>query len=298
MAMDGIKKIGAQAKLRVETTRSRVGLIDVLLTTFKRFSLDDGGSYAAALTYYIFFSIFPLLLFAIALLGFLTFGDADLRQDVLSAGLSSVPLLNEVLTAENLQTVESRRQELAVTGALMALYTGSGAVVALSHALNKINGVTEERNFLGKRLRSFLWLAILGVSVVLSLALGAVAGFGAKLLGGEAAGPVGFVLGHVAGFGVGLLIFGSAFRFLPNKDLSWRDVLPGAAVAAFAFEVLKEVGNWYLQRGAETRAATFGAFASAAGLLVASYLISQITLLSAELNDVLAERRMTRQSSS
>lgn len=293
-----IEKIGAQAKLRVETARSKSSVVDITLTTFKRFSLDDGGSYAAALTYYIFFSIFPLLLFGISLLGFLTDGNPDLRERILTAGLSSVPLLDQVLTPENLATIEERRQEIALTGALMALYTGSGAVVALSHALNKINGVTEERNFIGKRVRSLMWLAILGVSAVLSLTLGALAGYGAQVFGGDWAGVIGFLLGHIGGFAVGIVIFGSAFKFLPNKERSWGDVLPGAAVAAFAFEVLKEVGNWYLQRGAEGREATFGAFASAAGLLVASYLISQITLLSAELNDVLAERRATRQSSS
>lgn len=293
-----IKRLGAQAKLRVETARSKFAVVDIALATFKRFSLVDGGSYAAALTYYLFFSIFPLLLFAISLLGFLTDGNPELREDILSAGLSSVPLLDQVLTPENLATIEARRQEIALTGALMALYTGSGAVVALGHALNKINAVTEERNFVGKRVRSLMWLGILGGSAVVSLGLGAVAGYGAEFFGEGWAGPVGFILGHLAGFGVGLMIFGSAFKFLPNRELTWGDVLPGAAVAAFAFEVLKELGNWYLQRGAESREATFGAFASAAGLLVASYLISQITLLSAQLNDVLAERRATRQSSS
>lgn len=295
--MASVGTLAARAKARLEVARARFGVLDLAMSTFKRFSQDDGGSYAAALTFYIFFSLFPLLLFAVALLGFLTFGNEDLREDVLSAGLSAVPLLGQVLSPENLETIETRRREIALTGTAMALYSGTGAVVALSHALNRINGVEEERNFIGKRLRSLLWLGILGVAALVSLGLGALAGYAAKFFGPGWATAAGFVLGHVAGFGVGLLIFGSAFRFLPNKDLSWRDVLPGAAVAALLFEVLKEVGTWYLERGAATREATFGALAAAAGLLVASYLISQITLLSAELNDVLAERRLTRQAS-
>jgi uncharacterized BrkB/YihY/UPF0761 family membrane protein len=71
----------------------------------------------------------------------------------------------------------------------------------------------------------------------------------------------------------------------------------GAVVAALLFELLKEFGTWYLSRGAEGREAAFGVFASAAGLLVASYLLAQVILLAAELNDVLAQRRVTRQSS-
>lgn len=295
--MASVGTLAARAKARLEIARARFGVLDVAMSTFKRFSQDDGGSYAAALTYYIFFSLFPLLLFAVALLGFLTFGNEDLREDVLSAGLSAVPLLGQVLSPENLETIEARRQEIALTGTAMALYAGTGAIVALGHALNRINGVEEERNFIGKRVRSLLWLGILGVAALASLGLGALARYAAEFFDPGWATVAGFVLGHAAGFGVGLLIFGSAFRFLPNKDLSWRDVLPGAVVAALLFEVLKEVGTWYLERGAATREATFGALAAAAGLLVASYLISQVTLLSAELNDVLAERRLTRQAS-
>jgi uncharacterized BrkB/YihY/UPF0761 family membrane protein len=74
-------------------------------------------------------------------------------------------------------------------------------------------------------------------------------------------------------------------------------VLPGALLAAILFEVLKEFGGWYLSRGAEGREAAFGVFASAAGLLVASFLLAQVILLAAELNDVLVRRRLTRQSS-
>ena len=66
--------------------------------------------------------------------------------------------------------------------------------------------------------------------------------------------------------------------------------------AAIAFEVLKVVGAVYLRAGSQANNATFGAFATAAGLLVVSYLLCQITLLAAELDAVLVERRITRQS--
>jgi uncharacterized BrkB/YihY/UPF0761 family membrane protein len=91
-------------------------------------------------------------------------------------------------------------------------------------------------------------------------------------------------------------IFATAFRFLSNKGRSWREVFPGALVAAIAFEVLKLVGGVYLSAGSQGRSRTFGAFSAAAGLLVASYLLAQVTLLAAELNAVLAERSERRTS--
>jgi len=289
-----LRRLPARAKLKVETARSRWGPVDVTLRTFKQFSLDDGGSYAAALTYYFFFSIFPMLLFAAAALGFLTSGNDELRSDILTTGRESVPLIGQVLSEEALETIESNSARLGLLGAVLALYSGSGAVVALSHALNKINNVSEERNFIGKRIRSLMWLAIFGAAVMLSVALGALAGYAGRLFDSTPAQVISFVLGLAIGFGVGVLLFGSAYRFLPNKELSWGDVLPGALVAALLFEILKLVGTWFLARGAESRQETFGTLAAAAGLLVASYLVSQVTLLAAELNDVLRERRRTR----
>jgi membrane protein len=293
-----VRKLATQAKLLIERARARWAVVDVAVGTLRRFSSDDGSSYAAALTYYTFFSIFPLLVFGITALGYLTFGNAGLQDDILNAGLETVPMLRDALSPNGLETIKERRQELALTGVVLALYSGSGAVVALEHALNKLWRVSEEPKFVKKRLRSLVWLAILGGAAVTSLALSAVARTLGSLVGGlpglgEA---LGIVLLHAVGIAVGTLVFGAAFRVLPAMDLAWSAVLPGAIVAASAFEVLKSLGATYLQAGAASRNATFGSFATAAGLLVASYLISQITLLSAEVNVVLAERRATRQS--
>lgn len=294
--MSARARIPARIKLRLQVARSRSGFADVAWRTYKSFSGHDGGFYSAALTYYLFLSIFPLLLFAASIVGYLTFGNESLREDILTAELAAIPLLDQILTPENLNSIETRRQAIALFGSLLALYSGTGAVVALSHALNRINGVTDERGFLARRSYSILWLVILGATSTISLGLGTLSGYAVELFDTGTAQVLGIALGHVVGFAVGLVIFATAFRFLTTKDTSWRGVLPGAIMASAGFEILKELGAWYLERGAGGREATFGAFATAAGLLVASYLIAQVTLLSAELNAVLAERRATRHS--
>jgi membrane protein len=295
-----VRGVVARAKLRLERARARYGFVDIAFTTLKRYSEDDGGSYAAALTYYTFFSIFPLAVFGLAVLGYVTFGNVELRRDIIDAGLEAAPLLGSILEEEALSTLEARRNQLALTGFVLALYSGSGAVVALEHALNKLNHVAQEPNFVAKRLRSLAWLGVLGLAVVGSVALSALARFTGRIF--DALGPAGTLLTSLlftlAGMGVSTTIFATAYKFLPRRPLSWRDVLPGAVLAALAFEVLKLAGGTYLGAGAQNRAATFGAFATAAGLLVASYLISQVTLLAAEVNVVLAERRITRQAQS
>lgn len=163
--------------------------------------------------------------------------------------------------------------------------------------MNRINCARDEETFFGKRIKSLKWLGFLGVGALASFGTTALVQIAASKIGSGAG--VEFLLGvvlSVLSIGVNTGIFATAFKLLPNKERSWRDVLPGAVIAATAFEILKLLGARYLGAGAEGRSQTFGAFSAAAGLLVASYLLSQIILLAAEVNAVLAERRETRSS--
>lgn len=295
--MQRIKQVPAQAKLRLERARADYSGVDVTVSTFKRYSEDDGGFYAASLTYYTFFSIFPILVFAASAIGYITFISERIRDRLLEEGINAIPLISDILDPDAIDDLQRQRGSLALVGLLMALYAGSGGVVALEHALNKVNRVTNEPPFIPKRIRSLKWLGALALGGIASVATSVVAAFVGELLPSNLLGSAAaWLFLHALGAALGVAIFMTAFKLLPVTDSSWRDVLPGAVVAGVAFEVLKTVGTLYLARGQEGRAATFGAFATAATLLVASYLLSQVTLLAAELNAVLAERRQTRQS--
>ncbi|MGH2699293.1 MAG: YihY/virulence factor BrkB family protein [Actinomycetota bacterium] len=287
--MSAVRNLNAQAKLRLERARARHGWLDVLLTTFKRFSDEDGGFYAAGLTYYIFFSVFPLVLFAVSALGFAVFLSDSFRQDFIEAGREAFPLMTQVLQRDTLQRVENARFSLAAIGLLLGLYSGTGGIVALEHALNRIRGLEEGGTFVQRRLRALRFLATMGLIPLLSVTLGAVG----QLVDSA---PVG-VVAYAGGAIMSVLLFACAFRFLPALKPPWREVLPGAIVAGAIFEALKLVGPLYLAAGRSNRDATFGTFATAAGLLVSAYLLSQVTLLAAELNAVLAERRRSREFS-
>lgn len=280
----------ARAKAEVEKARARYGLLDVVVRVFKRYGEDDGGSYAAALTYYFFFSIFPLLLFSAAALGYLTFGNIELRDELIRQGVKTVPIIRDALKPEGVQTIIDNRGSIAITAAVLALYSGSGAIVALEHALNKLHRLTDEPNWIQKRLKSVKWLALLGAGAL--LAIGAQAA--REWVDNIAFAALVFILGLAVNVGV----YATAYRFLPAKQQTWGDVLPGAVVAGVGFMLLNLAGTIYLARGQTARNDTFGTFATAAALLVASYLISQITLLAAEVNLVLQERRVVRLRSS
>jgi membrane protein len=293
-----VKGLAAKAKLRLERARADHGAVDVAVATLKRYSDDDGGFYAAALTYYMFFSIFPLLIFSASALGYLTFLNQDLQNRLLEEGVEAVPLIGNIFTPDNIEALQRQRGTLAGIGLVMALYAGSGGIVALEHALNKVHHVDREPGFLPKRIRSLKWLGVVTVAALIAVGTGTIPQLAWSIFSGNnVLAAALWILSHVIGIAVAVGLFLSAFKLLPAREQSWRDVLPGAAIAGVVFEVLKIVGAWYLARGAESREATFGTFRVAASLLVASYLLAQVTLVAAEINAVLAERRRTRQSS-
>jgi membrane protein len=284
--LSAVKNLTAHAKLRLETARARHGWLDIVLTTFKRFSDHDGGYYAAGLTYYLFFSVFPLVLFGVSALGFVVFVSDELKTDIINASADAFPLVSQVLQPDTLDTVADARFSLAAAGLLLVLYSGTGGIVALEHALNRFRGLDQEGNFLQKRLRALRFLATVGLIPLFSVALGALS----QLVDSPLVGVVAFA----GGAGTSVLLFATAFKFLPSVNPPWREVLPGAVIAGAIFEVLKIVGPLYLHSGRSNRNATFGAFAATAGLLISAYLLSQVTLLAAQLNAVLAERRQSR----
>ena len=284
--MDKIKGTPDRLQVALARARARSKLIDVVVSTFKRYSDDDCGSYAAALTYFTFFAIFPLLLFAAAGVGYATFGNEQLANDLIEEGVKGVPMLEDALTEDTLRTLQDKKDTIAGIGLILALYTGTGMIVALEHSLNKVRRIDEEGNWFQKRVKALRWLAILGLAAAASLAMTSLAA-GLNDM-------VGAVFSYAGAFAIDVGLFATAFKFLTATKQSWRDVLPGALVAAASFSLLKAGGTIYLERGEATRSATYGTLYGAATLLIASYLLSQVTLLAAEVNATLIERRATR----
>ena len=84
--------------------------------------------------------------------------------------------------------------------------------------------------------------------------------------------------------------FAFVFRFAAARDLTWRDVLPGACLAAVAWLGLQYIGVAYVGRTTATSSATNGVFAVVLGLLAFLYLTCVVLVLCLELNVVLVDR--------
>jgi membrane protein len=254
----------------------------------KKYGEDQAGNKAALLAYYGFFSLFPLLLVAVTVLGFALQGSSDLSDRVVDSALAQFPIIGDQIRA----TVEGSRLRgsglALVVGAALALWGGLGVAEAAQNAMNGIWNVPRRRypNFLLRRLRGLAWLVILGGGLLLA---SLVSGFAAAA-DTAWSGPAGVVAATV----VNMLLFLVGFRVLTVRNVSLPSLLPGAVLAALAWALLQWLGGWYVDRQLSRASATYGAFALVIGLLSWLYLASTVTLFAAEVNVVRTRRLWPR----
>ena len=251
--------------------------------------VDDLGGYLAALiTYYGFLSLFPLLLIFSTVLGFLLPANPQLQQQLIDSALSQFPIIGDQLTS-SAQPLRGSGAGLAI-GIVVALYGGLGVAVAIQNALNQVWAVPVNKrpDPLRARLRSLLLLVLFGIGVLLTTVLSALGTSSQQLGSGVRLAAI--VLSTVANSGLFVL----AFRTLTARDVSVRDVLPGAVMAAIGWQVLQSVGTIYVDYQLRGSSQVYGLFGIVLGLLAWIYLEALIIVLAAEVNVVLVRRLWPR----
>jgi membrane protein len=258
------------------------------LAVAKKFGDDQAANLAALIAYYGFFSLFPLLLALVTVLGFLLSDNPQLQQRVLDSALANFPVLGNELRA-NVHSLHGSGFALAV-GLGGLLWAGLAAVTATENAMNEIWDVRlrDRPGFAASKLRGLLLLVVLGGGVLTTTVL---AGFGA---GSQQWGVPARTIGLIMSMGVNTALFLLAFKVLTRVQLRWGQLLPGAAVAGSAWVTLQAVGGYYVSNQLQRASQTYGVFAVVIGLLSWLYLLAQITLVAAELNVVRVRRLWPR----
>jgi membrane protein len=258
------------------------------LGVVKKFGEDQAGNLAALISYYTFFSLFPLLLALVTILGFLLRDDVALQQRIIDSALVQFPVIGDQIR-DNIGSLGGNWIAL-LAGLGGALWAGMGAVDAAQNAMNSIWDVPmrDKPKFLVRRLRSLLMLVVIGGGLFLSAAASMVAA------SAESVGPAGRMLGPVLSAAVNVVVFLVAFRVLTQRDLRWKDLLPGAVVAGIAAAIFQLVGGFIIDHNLRGASQTYGTFAVVIGLLSWLYLQAQVTLFAAEINVVRANRLWPR----
>src|SRR3954447_20560272 len=114
---------------RVDGWQRRYAVLGFPIAVVKKFGEDRVSNLAALLAYYAFFSLFPLLLAFVSILGFVLDGNPSLRDDIVDSALERIPVIGAELTGK-LQPLTGSGIALAV-GLLGALWAGLGVTLAL-----------------------------------------------------------------------------------------------------------------------------------------------------------------------
>jgi membrane protein len=252
----------------------------------------------AALAYYTAFSLAPLLVIVIAIVGFVFGRDAATGQ--MSGQIESMVGEDGAKAVETIVASANKPASgifATVVGLVMLLVGALGLFSQLQDALNTVWEVQPKPGlgllrFFQDRLLSLTMVLgtafLLLVSLVVSTALAAL---------GSLAGEWGAtILGQALNIGVSLivitLLFAMIYRFLPDAEIAWRDVWFGAAFTTLLFTLGKFLIGFYL--GATGTASAYGAAGSLAALLIWLYYSAQIFLFGAELTKASADRHGAR----
>jgi membrane protein len=241
----------------------------------------------AALAYYTAFSLAPLVVLVVGIVGL--FVEHDAARAEIVAQFSALLSKDGGATVESILK-HSAKQEAGwlatIVGSIVLLIGASGVFGELQDSLNAIWEVPPRERvwitLIRERLLSFAMVFALGflvlVSLLLSAAIAAMGIYLKRWMPGidffwESA-------NSIVSIAIVTLLFASLFRLVPDVKIAWRDVWGGAFLTAALFVLGKFLLGFYIGRSAF--ASTYGAAGSLIIVLFWVYYSAQIFFFGAE----------------
>lgn len=268
--------------------------MDLLKLSLRGWLDNKAPRLSAALAYYSIFSIAPLLVITIGIVG-LVLGEKAVSGQL----YGELKVYMGPQSAEAIQSMVQSASKPAegvvatVIGFVMLILGASGVFGELKDALNTIWGVKATSgggimSLVRGKFMNFGMVLVIGFLLLISLVMStAIAGLNQRL---ENVLPLpAFVWAAVAfviSLGIVTMLFALIFKVLPDAQIRWRHVWFGALITALLFEIGKTGLSWYL--GREGTASAFGAAGSVVLLLLWVYYTSCILFFGAEFTQVYA----------
>ncbi|MCW2517222.1 MAG: rane protein [Mycobacterium sp.] len=270
----------------IDRLRARFPLVDRVMIAQERYNDSKGDFYAAGITYFTIFALFPLLMVGFAIAGFILSRDQDLLIQVTTKIKSSVSgdLGKSLVTL--MDTAIEQRTSVGLIGLATAAWAGLGWMANLREALSQMWGLQrgEPRGFVKTKLSDLAALLSAFGAIVVTVALTALGNDTVmrnvlKWFGIPDFPTLGVLLrvaSIVAALGISWLLFTWIIARLPRESVSFRSAARAGLLAAVAFEIFKQVASIYLKSVVGGPAgSTFGPII---GLMVFAYITSRLIL--------------------
>lgn len=266
-----------------------IGSFELLKRTLKEFSNDDMTTYASALAYRGIFSLFPFLLFLIAMLGMLDLQEffTWLREQVsLVLPPDALDLVNPVI-----DQMQDQKSGVLSVGILVALWSASIGVRSLMNAMNRAYDVEEGRP---------TWkLMLLAVGYTIGLALILLATAGLMITGPQVmewlASQIGLKEIVVTLWTwlrwpviviLMMLVVALIYYVTPDVEQQFRFITPGSVLAVIVWIAASVAFGIYVQNFGNYDA-TYGSIGAVIVLLLYFYISAAVLLFGAEMNAVI-----------
>ena len=276
--------------------------LDVLKQAAKDWSDDNCLRLGAALAYYTMTSLFPLLLIVVAVVGFFSVSEAgsqiqnDLINRILAATGNASAAPNDPLRLALEQGITGATEKTARGGVLgtiigfaLALFAASGVFGELDASFNVIWDVPKDKQptgivaFIKTKFLSFTLVLgvafLLLVSTVLSTVLSTVQD-------NLPLGPLWTVINFAVQIAVIAFVFALLFKYLPDTEVQWSDVWPGAFFTAVLWVLGQLLLAFYFANVDGSSA--YGIIGGVLALLLYIYYSSQILFFGGEVTQAYA----------
>lgn len=271
-------------------------LFALLKQTFNEWIEDKAPQLGAALAYYTVFSLAPLIIVLIAIIGMVFHADPTGAWDRMTGQMSYVLDPSGLQVVQDIAKAASKPSTsiwATVIGIALALFGASGVFGQLQDALNTIWGVKAKPgnaiwDYLRVRFLSFAMVAGVCFLLLVTLTVEAILKGFSKYVQSALPGGMTIAVSVYLLFDLTLviLLFALMFKYLPDVVVRWTDVWVGSAMTALLFLIGKWALGLYLGSGAAGSA--YGAASSLVTLLLWIYYSSQILLFGAEFTQVYA----------
>lgn len=266
-----------------------IGPLQLLKKTVKDFFDDDMTTYASALAYQVLFSIFPFIIFLVALLGFLHLPEffAWLReQAALFLPADAMKQVNEVI-----DHLQQPKGGFLSFGVVVALWTASSAVRATMNAMNVAYDVKEGRPAWKLYPLSMLYTIGLAAMLIAAAALMLVGPQAMQWLAHYVGLEQFFVtLWAVLRWPLVLLILtltvAIVYYVAPDVEQDFRFITPGSVICVVIWIAASLAFNWYVSSFADYNA-TYGSIGTIIVLLTYFFISAAVLLFGAEINAVI-----------
>ncbi len=278
--------------------RRLAGAAGFVRDAYRAYTGDDCPQSAAAIAYYLLFSVVPLLILLASVFGF-ALANASVKSNVVdfvvqNAHLSEPDGRRQVQDA--LDSVQGAAGALTFIGLAGTAWAGSAVFVSTRKSLNRVWGVQEHRAFLKQKLVDFGQMGLLFLLLITSVvatgflrALREVSTRASPFLVDQAS-PVWEIPNVLLPAAITFTAFALIYRYVPARRPSRRELIAGSAVATVLFEVLKDTFALYVAHFTRFQV-LYGSLAAVFLFLLYTYLGASVLLLGAEVAKVVGIRR-------